>query len=185
MPSEHWTCCTLWYKRLQTSSCNWRTQVPSSRPPRPHVASHTHTHTYCLPLPTQIFLKPGSSAAFRGPAWVTAEPEFLTHCWAIAEELGAAGVCAVCTVLNTSGIPGNPPSHPSFPIYLFIYLFIFIYLLFSRVHRRGAPTFCIILLPWGEKADKWHRKIDFVHCGKVSVCTGEKNAFHIPSTWRI
>lgn len=86
------------------------------------------------------------------------------------------------TVLDTAGFPGNPPSYPSFSASLFMNVWIYVYLFSIRVHGQGVPAFRVVLLPLVEEVDKHCKKMDFIHCGKMSVYTGEKNVFHILST---
>lgn len=103
---------------------------------------------------------------------VTASDSLLSNSWGIRSSGARVSMVAA---LDTAGFPGNLPSHPSFSVSLFMNVWIYIYLFSSRVHGQGVPAFRVILLPLGEEVDKHCKKTGFIHCGKVSVYTGEKN----------
>lgn len=84
-------------------------------------------------------------------------------------------------ILNRAGLPGNPPSHPWEPSESSLFsfcLFIYLFKLSTGFREQGVPAFWVILLPEGEEEDKLCKKMDFIHCGKVSVFGGKKCVPH-------
>lgn len=146
-------------------------KYPCSLPGFSLVAVQADTRD--LPLPTHIFWNLDAYwhtfSCISEPVWVT-KLGFITHCWAIAKELGALGLVCQWSLYTQCRFAWEP-----FKLSLFL---LFIYLVPSRVQGQGVPAFWVILLPLGEEADKPSKKMDFIHCGKVSVYRGKKCVPH-------